>query len=72
MSNRVLEGLQKSLIEMDIDELLEVVRSIRTDRRIRKDPPRQKKATSVKKKDKLRALLSSMSPEERAAFIGKL
>ena len=68
-----LSELIKTVQEMDQDELLALVREVRSDRRVSKKIQRTTtKASRVKSKDKLRDALKAMSPEERKAFLEKI
>lgn len=69
---RTLEGLQKSLADMNMDELLEMVRTIRAERVIKQDSPRARKSSGTKKKDKLKSLFDGLSAAEKALLLEKL
>lgn len=67
-----LEDLRKRLTEMSEEERRQFILKTRADRRVRKEPVKQKKATERKaasKADKIAALLGSMTPEEAAQFM---
>lgn len=67
-----LARLQKPLQDMSAEEMHELIRHIRADRRLTKERPSVKKTTArTKDKDNraLLALLNSLSPEEREALL---
>lgn len=69
-----LEDLQKQIAAMTDEELRQHVYSIRKDRTTRKqrEPSKATKQATNKKKVDLKALLLSMSPEERERFIREI
>ena len=69
-----LAKLRKPLDEMSSDELHDLVRHIRADRRLTKERPSVKrKAARSKDKDKskLASLLDGLTPEELEALLGE-
>jgi hypothetical protein len=68
-----LDELKKDVANMDTDELLELVREIRKDRKVSKRPLRtQTKKTRESSKDKVKAMFAGLSPEEKKALLEKL
>jgi len=59
-----LAGLQTLLSEMTNDELLEFVRSVRTERKIPQHQVKAKAKKKVKAKDDLMALARALGPEK--------
>ena len=68
-----LDELVKDVEKMNTDELLDLVRQIRADRRISKQPLKANtRKTRQKASVDIKALLKSLSPEDRAKFLEKL
>jgi reverse gyrase len=69
-----LNRLRKPIEDMSDDELHDLVRHIRSDRKLTKERPSTKRAvarTKDKSKTALISLLDSMTPEEVAALLGE-
>jgi hypothetical protein len=69
-----LEDIQKSISQMETNELLELVAEIRkkraTNKNIKQDVPASPKGTTAAQK--LKGILGSLSPEEQAALMAEL
>lgn len=67
-----LDDLIRDVTQMSDEELLQLTKSIRADRRVSK---RVQRTQSVRKqtatKDRVASILDKMSPEERAALLRK-
>lgn len=66
-----IDELVTSVENMTDEQLLELVRGVRSQRRIRKPKKAPTAASKEKKKDTLRALLGGLSPEERKEMLAK-
>jgi len=67
-----LDDLKKSLEGMDDDEILEMVRKSRANRRISKKKPGKKKAAAKKPKESIEQVLAKMSDDERTTLLAKM
>lgn len=69
-----LQQLRKNLLEMSQEEMLEKIRYIRKDRKINRNPVKQKAAKKEKGKlaGKLKAMLAKMTPAQQEAFLAEL
>ena len=67
-----LEDLKKSVLDMDREEHLELVRSIREDRKISKHAITVRKARTRKASDRIRKLFESLTPQEKEQFLTSL
>jgi len=70
MSSR-LERLRKSILTMTDEEKMDMIRSVRQDRRMSKAPVVREKKVK-KDTDKMVVLMDAMSPEQRAALLASL
>ena len=64
-----LDDLFPDVKHMSEDELHKLVRTIRADRRIKKETKKKKSPQKKKDMGKLKALLNDMTPEAREAFL---
>lgn len=67
-----LDELITDVAKMDDDALLDLVRSIRSQRKKRTPRKAPTAMSGEKRKDKVKALLGSLSPEERNALLAKI
>jgi hypothetical protein len=70
-----LDKLRKSIENMSLDELREHVRQMRGDRRVSKEPRREKKATARRSnsaKGKTSKAIDKMTPDQLAALLAEL
>ena len=70
MSSR-LERLRKSILTMTDEEKMDMIRSVRQDRRMSKAPVVREKKVK-KDTDKMVVLMDAMSTEQRAALLASL
>jgi uncharacterized protein YjgD (DUF1641 family) len=66
-----LEDLKASLSDLDDDQILEMVRATRKNRRVSKKKVTAKKKTEKKAKLSIEQIMAKMTDEERDAFLSK-
>jgi U3 small nucleolar RNA-associated protein 14 len=67
-----LEDLKASLVGLSDDDLLEMVRATRKNRRVSKKKATVKKKVQKKAKESIEQVMAKMSDEERELLLGKM
>jgi U3 small nucleolar RNA-associated protein 14 len=67
-----LEDLKASLVDLSDEDLLEMVRETRKNRRVSKKKATVKKKTQKKAKESIEQVMAKMSDEEREALLSKM